>query len=599
MRQAPLIYPTDASDAWTPSPPPDLSQHGTVEIDCETTGVSWQTGDRPVGIAVGVEGRQWYLPFAHRGGGNLCGDTVKRWAERELRGKRIRNLKTKFDLHMFRVWGVDLTEEGRHNTFHDVSHSAALLDDHRRSFSLDALSTEELGEQKLDVVPKGTIGDQPAGLVAAYAMRDVDLVRRLADVYAPRLRAEGLIEVSTLEDDVIPVVVEMEKNGTPLDLPLLERWVVESQRISETLAWELKRLTGFVVNPDAPTDMTRLFLHCGVPLTKTSMGRASFTAPIVEAAAEQHPAIRLAWRLGKLSDLRSKYLVKYLSDQVGGVLYPSLNQLANDEGGTISGRFSCVRPNLQQVMGQNKHDRAYGWLTEYGPDDFLVKRLFRPASGVWCSADMKQVEYRIFVHYTKSERLIQRYLDDPDVDFHKIVGGYITPIRPDINRTEIKVFNFLSIFGGGIGAAARNLRISEEVAGDLSRTYHTEFPEARRLLNAAMSIADQRGYVKSIMGRRSRFPGNPGSRDRIHKALNCIVQPSAADANKLTLVDVYRERRRLGLTMRMNVHDSLEADLHEPMMLDDYKRVLNRQRLPLSVPLLWDIHTGPTWAECK
>ncbi len=559
--------------------------------------MSWQTGDVPVGIAVGAGDQQWYLPFGHRGGGNLCDKTVKRWAERELRGKRIRNLKTKFDLHMMRVWGVDLCEQD--NTFHDVSHSAALLDDRRQSFSLDALAQTELGEGKLDVGPKDAIGDMPAGMVAAYAMRDVELVRRLAEVYGPRLKAEGLERVSALEDEVLPVVVEIEKNGMPLDVMLLERWSVESQNILERLQHAVWKEAGFHVNPEAPTDMVRLFHQCGEAIPKTAKGAPSFTAPVVQSAALRHPAIALAWRIGKLHDLRSKYLLKYLKEHVNGVLYPSLNQLPTDEGGTISGRFSCVRPNLQQVMGQNKHDRSYGWLKEYGDDDFLVKRLFVPRQGVWCSADMKQVEYRIFVHYTESKRLIQRYLDDPDVDFHKIVGEFITPLRPDINRTEIKVFNFLSIFGGGVGAAQRNLGITSEQAYDLHKAYHSEFPEAGQLSQKAMRVADQRGYVMSLLGRRSRFAGRPGARERIHKALNSIVQPSAADANKLALVDVYRERHRLAITMRMTVHDSLEVDMHDPWLLPYYKEVLNRQRLPLSVPLLWEVSTGSTWAACK
>ena len=599
MKQAPLLFVPSDSEGWIPPDLPDLSDVSTIELDCETTGVSWQTGDRPVGLAVGAGERRWYLPFAHRGGQNLCETTVKRWADQELRGKTIRNLKTKFDLHEMRVWGVDLTEASRNNTFHDVSHSAALLDDHRRTFSLDDLAQAELGEGKLDVGPKDGIADLPAGAVAPYAMRDVELVRRLADVYAPRLRAEGLEDVSRLEDDVLPVVVEIEKNGMPVDLEGLEGMVRESGRILEDLAHALWKRAGFHVNPDAPTDMVRLFQQCGETFPRTPTGAPSFPSPVVQAAGERHEAIRLAWRLGKLKDLRSKYLVKYQKDQIDGILYPSLNQLPTDEGGTVSGRFSCTKIPLQGVLGADRHKRAYHWLTEYGAEDFLIKKLFRPASGVWCSADMKQVEYRIFVHYTESERLIQRYRDDPQTDFHRVVGEFVTPVRPDITRTEIKTFNFLTLFGGGISAASRQLEVPMEVANEIAETYHSEFPEARQLLSKVMGVADRRGYVKSIMGRRSRFPGRPGTRERLHKSLNCIVQGGAADANKLALVDVYRERRALDLTMRMTVHDSLETDLHNPSKLGAYVTVLNRQRLPFSVPLLWDVKTGPTWAACK
>jgi len=591
MRQALLAFHTEQDAAWRPSAPPDLSRYTTIDLDTETTGVSWQTGDRAVGLAVGAPeaGLTWYLPFAHRGGGNLDENVVKFWAQRELRGKRIRNLHTKFDLHMMRKLGADLRHQDC--TFHDIAHSAALLADERQSFSLEALAQKELGLGKLDVGPKEAIADLPSGAVAAYAMRDVELVARLADAYAPRLQGESLTRVSQLEDSVIPAVVEIEANGMPIDVELLEHWLAESQRLIERLSYRLWQEVGFHVNPDSSKDLSRVFHQAQYAIPQTAAGHPSFTTSIMRAI--EHEGIQLAWRIGKLRDLRSKYLEYYRAHHVNGVLYPTLNQLPTDQGGTISGRFSCVRPNLQQVMGQDKHDRLYKWLSEYGTEDYLIKRLFRPRDGVWVSADMRQVEYRLFVHFTKSPRLIQRYRDNPQTDFHAIVGDLIRPVRPDITRTEVKVFNFLTIFGGEYEAVAKNLGISNDKALALSRTYHEEFPEAHRLLSQAERIAEDRGYVKSILGRRSRFTDGR----RLYKALNAVVQSSAADANKLVLADVYRERQRLGLTMRMTIHDSLEGDLADPATVGDYQAFLDAPRLDLSVPLLWSVKTGPTWAN--
>lgn len=589
----------EEAPTWRPPQPPDLSRFDTIELDIESDGTDWARGSRPVGYAVGTAAGTWYLPTRHRGGGNLDEAVVKRWLERELRGKHIRNLNTKFDIHMTRVDGVDLAAQD--NTFHDVAHSAALLDDHRTSFSLEALARAELGEGKLDPGPKDGIADLPAGVVAPYAERDVALVRRLADVYDPQIQRQNLGRVAALENAIIPVCVEMERNGMPLNLERLDHWTQLAESIYYRLLDELRQLVGFSVNPDSPSDMVRLFNTCGEPIVRTAKGNPSFTAPVVQAAAARHPAIQLAWRIGKLTDLRNKYLIKYSREHVNGTLHATLHQLKFDgDEGTVSGRFSCVRPNMQQVMGKDKHERAYGWLYEYvtEEDPFLVKRLFVPKGGVWCSADMKQVEYRIFAHYTGSDRLIQRYRDDIETDFHKIVGEFIAPYRETITRTEIKTFNFLSIFGGGPGAAARNLNIDMPDAMELSDAYHDAFPEARELLDQAMYVANKRGYVKTMLGRRGRFLGQKWKRERVHKALNAIVQGTAADANKLTLVDIYRRRRELDITMRMTVHDSLEVDLHDSSKLDAYRAALNEPRLPLSVSILWDIKTGTSWGAC-
>ena len=133
MIQPPIPFTGPSIDTWRPSAPPDLSAFDEIELDCETTGLD-RFDDRPVGLAIGTPKGTQYLPFAHRGGQNLDEAVVKRWAERELRGKRIRNLNTKFDLHQMASWGVDLRAQG--NTYHDVAHSAALLDDHRKAFDL-------------------------------------------------------------------------------------------------------------------------------------------------------------------------------------------------------------------------------------------------------------------------------------------------------------------------------------------------------------------------------------------------------------------------------------------------------------------------------
>lgn len=592
-----LPYADTETDAWRPAPLPDLSGVDVVYLDTETTGLH-RFKDRPVGLAVGYGDQALYAPFGHRGGGpQLDEAVVKRWAVTELRGKTIVNLNTKFDLHLMESWGVPLREMGCR--FRDVAHSEALLDDHETSFSLNALAQKRLGTSKRDMTG-AAIPDLPSNAVADYAMQDVRLVAQLHRHYAPLLAKEDLGRVQALEDQIIPVSVEMERNGMPLDTDRLDAMCERARVLWETLTWDLQRLVGFLVNPDSNEHMTRLWRVCGEPIAHwTETGKPSFTTDVVQDAATRHPAIELLWRIGKLEDLRSKYLDKFRREHEGGVLYPTLHQLKTGDGGTISGRFSCVRPNMQQVMGKNKHKRFYGWLAEHG-EPFFIKDLFvAPAGRRWVSADMKQCEYRIAVDYTQSPRLLERYRQDPLTNFHAMVKEMLVPVRPDIDDTQVKVYNFLSIFGGGPSAASLNLGISYEDACLLGDDYKRMFPEMGHLAKKVEGVANARGDVKTRLGRRSRFKGRPGNRERVHKALNAIVQGTAADANKLTLIAVYERRRELDLTMRMTVHDSLEADqAPDREKLAAYEGLLNEQRLSLSVPLLWDVKTGDRWGAC-
>lgn len=574
---------------WQPDTPPDLSAYDTVFLDAETDGLEWYAGKRPVGWAVRAGGRSWYLPFAHRGGGNLDEATVRRWAQRELRGKRIVNLNTRFDCHMARAWGVDLAEQGC--TFRDVAHSAALLDDWRRGFSLEALAQDALKIGKLDAGPKTEIALMPAWDIAPYAQRDVELVDALYQAYAPQLTAQDLDRVQALEDAVIPAVVEMEHNGCPLDMALLHQWVESSGRTLEDLLWEISREVGFSVNPDSNADVFRVHTALGIPIVAyTEKGQPSFTEAAMKAA--NHPTLTKILRAGKLTDLRNKFLLPYQKLAVNGVLYATFHQLMTGEGGTVSGRFSCVRPNLQQVMTPGKQKKNYG---EFGGETYIVKQLFRPAQGVWFAADAKQIEYRLFGHYAENPSVLAAYREDPDADYHDIVAGLIRPHKADIERKSAKDVNFASLYGAGASKIAAMLGMDGTSATQFLDVYHGLFPEVRTLQQATSNVASSRGYVKTVMGRRARYP----KRERLHTALNRIIQGGAADLNKLTLVEVFNERKNLGLTMRLTVHDEIDGDLADAAMLPAVQEVLDRQRVPLKIPILWDARVGASWADAK
>lgn len=590
-----LPYADTETDAWRPSPPPDLSGVDVVDLDLEMDDLH-RFRARPCGIAVGWAGQTRYLPFRHRGGGpQLDEAVVKRWALTELRGKRIRNLATKQDVHWMESWGVPLRAMGC--TFHDVAHSEALLDDHNETFTLEALAQKRLGRGKVTGLPKDGIADLPAQVVAPYAERDVELVRDLAAVYAPLLEAEGLGVVSALEDRVIPASVELERNGLPLDLERLERWNVESRALVERLSWELYREVGFLVNPDAPSDLKRLFTMLRVEWGVTEKGAPSFTAPVMQRAAADSPIIRRVYQLGKLIDLRSKSIVKYLKDQQDGVLYPSFHQLKFDRvGGTVSGRFSSSGPNAQNVTGADKYARDYAFLDALTSEPFVIRRIFRPAPGrQWCCADKHQVELRAAACYAHSRTLLDAYAVDPYTDFHTVTHALIRAVRPATTRTECKTTSFTRLYGGGVGTIADRLGLSYEDGQALVDAYDQGFPDWRRLLKKVERVAQERGYVKTILGRRARF--RPG--DRYYSAANRVIQGTCADDMKLALVDMYERRHELGVTMRATVHDELDFDVDDDAHAQRVRAFLDQPRVALPVPLLWSAKTGASWDDAK
>jgi len=662
----------DSVKDWQVPELPDLSQFDEVIIDHESTGLAWWRDDEIIGTGIWTpDGVTRYLPIRHKIGPNIPIDRYKEWATRELRGKRVVNIRTKFDLHLFRKDGIDLDAQGC--TFGDVAHYAALLDDHRTHFNQKDLVAAFLGSDagkmtetdgyQLDA---GRFAEYPAGLVARRAEHDVLMVAMLQKAMWPQLTEQDLHRVRVVEDGIIPVVVEMEHNGAPIDVEKLTLWCDQSERDVQHLLLEIQRMTGVLLDtPNKRDDLARMFRAINIAPPKAAeeneKGERNDSYADDLLAAIDHPVIPLVRKAISIASLRSKFLVKYLRSVSGnGILRYELHQLPYERdkkdgsgaGGAVSGRFSSAAMQYYDENGRQKKDggniqQVYGVKSQFNPkqdfnptQDYIVRKLFVPdkhanPGAAWFTADMAQIEYRRFVSYSESERLIQSYKDDPMTDYHVLVHGLIVKLTgKDFERTHVKNLNFASLYGAGMlkiafmvgeitesellelrgiqqrhgnKVAANDPRVAKTKA--LYETYHSMFPEVRDLLNLASDTAkpghddgckryctkDHRGYVMTALGRRARFRAG----DRMYSALNRVIQGTAADDNKVALIDVYKERHTLGFVPRFTVHDELCGDLIDPQTLPRMKEFLNQQRLDCKVPILWASNTGPSWAESK
>jgi len=615
------------NDNWRPSAPPCLDGINEIKLDCETTGLKWWETDRPIGIGICLpDGSTQYLPWGHRGGGNLDEAVVKRWAQTELRGKHIVNLNTRFDVHMLREWGVDLEAQGC--TVSDVGHYAALLDDHRLRSSLESLCQDFLPEteQKVKVID-GVVIDPTrmesysAGTIAVRAEADVRQVHLLKQVLWPKLDVEDLQHVRQLEDDVIYVVCEMEKNGAIIDHELLHKWIKDSQTELQRCLLEIVKLVGFQVNPESSKDQEKLFRYLGIPFTEfTETGRPSFTDNVIKQL--DHPVIKLMRRAKKIFNIRSKYLLKYQKAiDSRGILRYALHQLravkseADDaqDTGTISGRFSStaivdgVGVNIQQVMKVEKQILTHG-------DQYLIRQLHIAESGFFLADDAAQIEYRLFANEAKNPQVLKAYAENPHVSFHKMAWNLLKPFKPDMTYKRTKDFNFAFLYGAGLTKLAlmmdfitqrEFIELREQKANRnhpklaqtfaIKQIYDRVMPEASALRQKYSDSATKHELITTILGRRMRFPNGI----RAHKALNGRIQGSAADIMKTKLVELHKARVYTGLKLRFTVHDEACGDAPDTESVKRVNEILNRQSFPLKVPILWDSSIGKNWADCS
>jgi DNA polymerase I len=577
-------------------------------MDAESTGKN-KHRDKAVGIALYTpDHKKYYIPFGHLGGGNIDQGLVRRWAQNELRDTQIVNVNTGFDVEMVNR-GLDVDLERQGCTLRDVAHSAALLNEQRYGgFNLEQLGKEYVGRGKVALdIPPEDIHKVHSSLVGEYAEGDAELAYAICEAQEPKLVDEDLMEVQRLEDELIYVNNHMERNGARLDRPKLERWVKETKDKYGDLILEIWRRTGYRVNPNSSDDLEKVFRHEGLDLP-VATPEGLWTKQFLLKVAKKNPVVAMTMKARQLHSLNSKYLTKYLrlidSDNI---LRFSLYQLrAGDEDyGTVTGRYSSANINIQQVFKVEKQ------IEEFGDDDYVVRELFIPDDGMELfSGDASQIEFRLFGHYSGSRRLITAYNDHPDIDFHQLVADMLGQ-----KRGEAKHNNFGKLYGMGRKKAARRLGLSCNCgcpdkyawdndrhasdcpmikANDLMDQYDREFPEAKRLMNTAMRLAEQRGYVKTLLRRRRRYPEKEG----LHSALNAVIQGSAADVFKLKLLQLYKNRHTVGIhKLRFPVHDEEVGDAI-PGNREKINELFAETVIQLKVPILWDLVFGANWREC-
>ena len=628
---------------WTPDTPPQLDGIHDIYLNFETTGLRWWDGDQPISCSLMAGDKTYYLPWRHAGG-NLDEAVVKRWAQRELRGKHIRNINTRFDIHMGRVWDVDLEAQG--NTVSDIGHYAALLDDHRMHFSLDHLIKDILAEDPMPRLDESRMASYHAEEAAPRSIYNVVAVKSLHDAFWPELTKQNLQPIRALEDQVIYVVCEMEKNGAPIDEELLDRWLRESQAQLNGYLLQIARELGWQCNPDSPKDMQRAFLQLKLPIVRTSKGSPSFTDAVLKEI--KHPTIQLIRKAGKLASLKSKF-IDNTKKMMGrdGILRYALHQLRTTkdeqmeggEAGAVTGRFSSsalgegTGVNIQQRMKAARQRLAFGYDEKDSSHDdeiFLVRKLHIPGSGLLLSSDMDQAQYRIFASYAGNPRVIAAYRENPKLSFHDFMHNLLNPFVSMSYRQQ-KDLNFAYLFGAGTVKMALMMGfISAQEFNDIrdreqwdhpklaetkkiKSIYERELPEVKELLDRAMHLAKpkcddrckmdelhrttpHRGYVCTAGGRRMRFPNG----QRLHKAFNGVDQGTEADYMKQKLVELHALRKETGFVLRITNHDEVVGDIPDKEHAAMVDEILNHQSFPqLEIPMTWTTGVGPNWAACE
>ena len=621
IRQIPLLQPE--SDWCTPEILPTFDPKETLAIDLETKdpsllqrGPGWATNDgHVVGIAIASKSWSGYLPIRHEGGGNLDDEVVLRWMKKTL------NNHTGSLVFHNALYDVGwLKREGREvkTKIYDTMFAAPLLDEHRRSYSLNNLGKDYCDEIKDETLletaahawginKKSGLYQLPAKYVGPYAEQDAALTLKLWDKFSSLIQEEGLQQVFQMECDLIPLLIEMRWRGVRIDTNRVEEISELLSKQEQQLYVECKRKFGTAIEIWSNASIERVFKDNALWYPKTEKGMASFQAPWLEA--HEHELPQTIVRLRKLNKARTTFVEKMISGHmVNGRIHAEAHPLRSDEGGTVTGRFSYSNPNLQQVPAKDP---------EIGK---LIRSCFIPEEGAqWGVFDYSQQEPRLTVHYAAelalrgSEEAVKAYSEE-GADFHQVVAD-----MAGISRKHAKNINLGLTYGMGKDKLIKELGCEAKEATTLLTKYHDRVPFVRALQSQCARIANERGYLTTLGGRYCRFDqwestnwdeaaqnapmseeeardkyGSSVKRAYTYKALNKLIQGSAADMTKLAMLALWKE----GYVPHIQIHDELDYSVQGDK---ETEMIINKMTtcVELNVPLVVDPKLGTNWGEIK
>ena len=616
---------TIPNSEWvTPSEFPDLSHEDEIAIDLETRdenmktlGTGWARRDGEiVGIAVAAGSFKGYYPVNHQGGGNLPRSKVFKWIQEVLKTDAAKIMhNAQYDLGWIRSMGWEVK-----GPIIDTMVTAALVDENRRSYSLNNLSIEMLGEMKSETElkeeaaqrgldAKAELWKMPAMAVGFYAEQDAVLTLKLWHHLKTFVKKEQLQTIWNTEMELLPILIQMREVGIRIDLDKAEILKKQFKTLESSLITEIKKLSGVAVDIWAARSVAKAFDAVGIKYDLTEKSKApSFTTNWL--TNNEHPLAKLIREAREVNKLHSTFIDSFLRFSHKGRIHAEINQLRSDTRGTVSGRLSYSNPNLQQIPARNK---------EYGK---LIRGLFLPEEGCkWGSFDYSQQEPRLVVHYAATtdkklgglagaDVLIKAYRED-DADFHQVVAD-----MANIPRTQAKTINLGIFYGMGQAKLAKQLGITVEEAKAILAEYNSKVPFVKQLANRVQKQASETGAVKTIGGRKCRFnlyePKSYGlflaltekeyimehgslssaRRAMTYKALNRLIQGSAADQVKIAMVNCYKA----GHIPMLQIHDELCFNIESE---NDEKNIINvmENSVELEVPNKVDVSIGDNWGE--
>lgn len=585
---------------------PDLSKEKIIAIDIETYDPELETLKNPgvqrkdgyvLGFSVSTEEGKFveYYNLGHKGiteeekQGNLL------YLKEILLTKSAKigaNILYDFD---WLINGLGLQYNGK---LHDIQYAEPLLDEYAYSYSLESLAVKYKLQGKntseiqsfcerngLKGKPQEHLYLMPYELVRNYAKQDAVLPLQIFEFQKSALQEQNLYSVYDLETRLIPLLLQMRKTGVRISRERVKQSADLLNKEIEEIRNKLWEEYGYF-NYNSSKQLAELFDKLKIIYSYTEKGNPSIKNEDLEAI--DLPLTKDIKRLRELEKtLRTFITGAFVTYDINGRIYCMFHSLRQDEGGTVSGRFSSAGPNLQQIPGREDTNGN------------LCRSCFIPEENCfWGKIDYSQIEYRVIAHYAtgpKSEEIREQYRREPKTDYHQLVMDWT-----GVDRSTAKRLNFGIAYYMGVHSMSKKFNWTVEYAQHLQDLYFETVPFMKPTRSNVVSIAKGRGFIKTLLGRRARISEEMRANKKEYVMFNRLIQGTAADIFKKQAVDAYEAGIFNVLTPHLFVHDENGVSVpksKEGLQAYTELKYIMEHCVKLKVPIVADAELGDSWGE--
>jgi DNA polymerase I-like protein with 3'-5' exonuclease and polymerase domains len=468
----------------------------------------------------------------------------------------------------------------------------------------------------------------PAMYVGSYAEKDAELTLELYKVLDNEIKNQRLEKIFKLESDLFPCLIDMKFKGVRVDIEKAKLLKQQLTKKEQEILLKVKQETGIDPQIWAAKSIATVFDKLGLHYERTEKSLApSFTKNFLQE--HKHPIVQMIAKAREINKAHTTFIDTILRFEHKGRIHADINPIRSDVGGTVTGRFSYSNPNLQQIPARDKN---------LGP---MIRSLFLPeVNHKWGCFDYSQQEPRLVVHFAAEtdeinsddsvDEIVEEFKNN-SVDFHQTVAD-----MAGISRSQAKTINLGLFYGMGKAKLQAELGLSTKAEAEkLFNQYHDNVPFVKQLMNVITREANQFGMIKTLLGRRCRFDkwevdefkfgvmSTPLTKEEAtqkfingwlakypeadveklktnpkikrcftYKALNKLIQGSAADMTKKAMLDLYKE----GIIPHIQIHDELDISVTDDNQAKKIVKIME-SAVTLAIPNKVDYEFGETWGD--